>query len=197
MERAARETADFPAAMMALKRAAAPNGRRSAWARRHRTTAKPRATTTMPAARAQADGVRSAGLPARWRLRAAALRGGCASGRLRARSRPKVDARHRAPFSQAVQLRRVSCSSARLICSWACASRSSAPGRGIAGVRFFRIRRGVHWRFPFPSNVIRRWRSTIAPVSVLSKDGRMMVEYWIACRRLSARGTSGGAAEVA
>ena len=55
MERAARETADFPAAMMALKRAAAPNGRQSAWARRHRTTAKSRAATTMHAASGQAD----------------------------------------------------------------------------------------------------------------------------------------------
>ena len=38
-----------------------------------------------------------------------------------------------------------------------------ARDQGIVGFGFFRIRRGVHWRFPFPSNVIRRWRSTIAP----------------------------------
>ena len=58
---------------------------------------------------------------------------------------------------------------------------------GIAGFSFFWIRRGVHWRFPFPSNVIRRWRSlsvssTIRQRSVQScpKNGRMMVEYGIA-----------------
>jgi hypothetical protein len=38
-----------------------------------------------------------------------------------------------------------------------------ARDQGIVGFDFFRIRRGVHWRFPFPSNVIRRWWSTIAP----------------------------------
>jgi hypothetical protein len=37
-----------------------------------------------------------------------------------------------------------------------------ARDQGIVGFGFFRIRCGVHWRFPFPSNVIRSWRLTIA-----------------------------------
>ena len=37
-----------------------------------------------------------------------------------------------------------------------------ARDQGIVGFDLFGFRRGVHWRFPFPSNVIRRWRSTIA-----------------------------------
>jgi hypothetical protein len=30
------------------------------------------------------------------------------------------------------------------------------PFIGPRGFSFFRLRRGVHWRFPFPSNAIRR-----------------------------------------
>src|SRR6266850_4542046 len=86
MERAAREAAHFPAAMMELKRAAAPNGRQPAWPRRHRTTAKPgqRQRCTPPAASR-----RGPGAPAFWAVIAGQVR-------------PKVGARHRAPFLQPV-----------------------------------------------------------------------------------------------
>src|SRR5213592_2991194 len=86
MERAAREAAHFPAAMMELKRAVAPNGRQPAWPRRHRTTAKPgqRQRCKPPAASR-----RGPGAPAFWAVIAGQVR-------------PKVGARHRAPFLQAV-----------------------------------------------------------------------------------------------
>ena len=47
-----------------------------------------------------------------------------------------------------------------------------ARDRGIARFIFFRIRCGVHWRFPFPSNVIRRWPvdHPAALRAVLSKE---------------------------
>jgi hypothetical protein len=87
MEGAAREAAHFPAAMMELKRAAAPNGRQPAWPRRHRTTAKPgqrqRCTPPSPSRRGP-------GAPAFWAV-------------IVGQVRPKVGARHRAPFLQAVQ----------------------------------------------------------------------------------------------
>ena len=64
---------------MELKRAAAPNGRQPAWPRRHRTTAKPgqRQRCTQPASSRRGPGVPDV--------------------------RPKVGARYRAPFLQAVQ----------------------------------------------------------------------------------------------
>ena len=72
---------------MELKRAAAPNGRQPAWPRRHRTTAKPgqRQRCTPPAASR-----RGPGAPAFQAVIAGQVR-------------PKVGARHRAPFLQAVQ----------------------------------------------------------------------------------------------
>ena len=71
---------------MELKRAAAPNGRQPAWPRRHRTTAKPgrRQRCTPPAASR-----RGPGAPAFQAVIAGQVR-------------PKVRARHRAPFLQAV-----------------------------------------------------------------------------------------------
>jgi hypothetical protein len=71
---------------MELKRAAAPNGRQPAWPRRHRTTAKPgqRQRRTPPAASRQGSGA-----PAFWAVIAGQVR-------------PKVGARHRAPFLPAV-----------------------------------------------------------------------------------------------
>src|SRR5260370_6519092 len=86
MERAAREAAHFPAAMMELKRAAAPNGRQPAWPRRHRTTAKPgqRQRCTPPAASR-----RRPGAPAFWAVIAGQVR-------------PMVGGRHRVPFLQPV-----------------------------------------------------------------------------------------------
>jgi hypothetical protein len=39
-----------------------------------------------------------------------------------------------------------------------------ARDQGIVGFDCFRSRCGVHWRFLLPSNVIRRWRSTIRRV---------------------------------
>src|SRR5271169_2773826 len=86
MDPAAREAAHFPAAMMELKRAAAPDGRQPAWPRRHRMTAKPeqRQRYTPPAASR-----RGPEAPAFWALIAGQIR-------------PKVGARHRAPFLQPV-----------------------------------------------------------------------------------------------
>jgi len=86
MEWAAREAAHFPAAMMELKRVAAPNGRQPAWLRRHRMTAKPgpRQQCTRPAASR-----RGSGAPAFEEMIAGPVR-------------PKVGARLRAPFSLAV-----------------------------------------------------------------------------------------------
>src|SRR5271169_1383390 len=86
MDPAAREAAHFPAAMMELKRAAAPDGRQPAWPRRHRMTAKPeqRQRYTPPAASR-----RGPEAPAFWVLIAGQIR-------------PKVGARHRAPFLQPV-----------------------------------------------------------------------------------------------
>jgi hypothetical protein len=71
---------------MELKRAAAPNGRQPAWSRRHRMTAKPvqRQRCTPPAASR-----RGPGAPAFWAVIAGQVR-------------PKVGARHRGPFLQAV-----------------------------------------------------------------------------------------------
>ena len=82
MEWAAREAAHFPAAMMELKRVAAPNGRQPAWPRRHRMTAKPgpRQQCTRPAA-----SQRGSGAPAF---------GAVIAGQVR----PKVGARLRATF---------------------------------------------------------------------------------------------------
>ena len=60
--------------------------------------------------------------------------------------------------------RKSACSVRRApVCSWAPRPFIGSRDQVIVGFSFFRIRRGVHWRFPFPSNVIRRWRSTIAP----------------------------------
>src|SRR5271169_1425220 len=86
MDPAARQAAHFPAAMMELKRAAAPNGRQPAWPRRHRMTAKPvqRQRCTPPAASR-----RGPGGPAFWAPIAGQVR-------------PKVGARLRAPFLLAV-----------------------------------------------------------------------------------------------
>src|ERR1700751_372162 len=89
MERAAQETADFRAAMMELKHVAAPNGRRPAWPRRHRTTAKPtqRQRHTLPAASRRGP-------------RAPAFQ-----ALIEGWVRPKEGAGNRAPLLQAVQLR--------------------------------------------------------------------------------------------
>ena len=57
---------------------------------------------------------------------------------------------------------RASCSSARAICSWTRANCSSA--RATRATAFNCSGRGVHWRFLFPSNVIRRWWSTLHQV---------------------------------
>ena len=77
-----------------------------------------------------------------------------------------------------------------------CESFIGARDRGIGGGICLRSGYGVHWRFPFPSNVIPRLRSTIRRVdqpptlrSVLFKEwpydgenGRMMEEYGITWR---------------
>ncbi len=63
MEWAAREAAHFPAAMMELKRVAAPNGRQPAWLRRHRMTGQNQGQRqTMHAASGKPTRVGSAGL---------------------------------------------------------------------------------------------------------------------------------------
>ena len=151
---------------MELKRAAAPNGRQPAWPRRHRTTAKPRQRQrcTPPASSRRGPG--------------APVFQAVIAGQVR----PKVGARHRAPFLQAVQ------SHARAVHPRARSVRGRARvvhRRARLGHRGVQSAFGVGVEFTgvslFPSNVIRRRRSTIRHVSEpptlvqsCPKNGRMM-----------------------
>ena len=79
-------------------------------------------------------------------------------------------------------LKRASCSSARANCSRACASCSSA--RADQGISCLRSWCGVHWRFPSPSNVIRKCRLDYIrltgcrhSVQSCPKNGGVMEEY--------------------
>src|SRR5258705_9593452 len=190
MERAAREAAHFPAAMMELKRAAAPSGRQRAWPRRHRTTAKPgqRQRCTPPAVSR-----RGPGAPAFWAVIADQVR-------------PK-GAWHRVPFLQPFH------SNPRALHPRARSVRRRARvvhRRARLGHRGGQLLLEWVWSslaFPFPSNVIRRWRLTIRQVdqpptlrAVLSKewpyDGRIWghISMRPAIRRTASAAQPNGAA---
>ncbi|KRQ92642.1 hypothetical protein CQ12_35735 [Bradyrhizobium jicamae] len=101
MGRAARLLAGFPAAMMEMTRAAAPKGRQPACPRCHRTPAKPgqQQRCTPPPARR-----RGSETPASFPEKAQAAIAGQVGPKATVEPvRATVDARHRAPFLQAVR----------------------------------------------------------------------------------------------
>ena len=200
MERVARETADLPAAMVALKRAAAPNGRQSAWARRHRTTAKSKGSDGDARRQGQADEGQERRPSSWWWLRAKSLR----AKSLRARS---LRARFgRVRFAWGAYGRRWTRVVALHFCKLLGQTRElfiraldlfvgvrepfiRARNVGIVGFGFFRIRCGVHWRFPFRPMSSEGTGRPADGTPVLSKEwpydganGRMTEEHWIRWR---------------
>src|SRR5471032_3013737 len=135
--------------MMESKRAAAPNGPQAAWPHCHRTNTKPgrRQRCTPPAASR-----RRPRAPAFWAVIAGEVRP-------KGQVRPKVGAGHRGPFLQAVSHARELFIRARDLFVDVRELFIGARDQGIAA--FTCSGRGVHWRFLFPSNVIRRWWSTL------------------------------------
>ena len=146
----------------------------------------------MHAARDKPTSVRSAGLPPG---------GGCGPGLCGPDPAEGGRASSRSIFASC-SVRRVSCSSARLICSWACASRSSSPAIRASwglisfgsGVEFISVSLSVQCHPKVPGR-------PAASTPVLSKEwpydgenGRMTEECGRGIRR---RATAGGGAETA